>query len=156
MVSSIAGGSRKQELVSSQQARCHREHNHLHRLNTLIAMKPVMQRNCESYICFTLVVGTNVRGNRFSKKDDDASWVSSLPRPTSPPARVTRRQSVVQAINGQDNSNHRQIDTVKLGSATSPANLELLRDVESSECMMLRKTGIFILRLQNCVKRKQH
>ncbi len=109
-----------------------------------------MQPNCESYICISLDVGLDIRDNRFSKKDEDASWVSSLPRPTSPPVRVTqvtRRQSIVQAINGQDNSNHGQIDTAKLGSAASPANLELLRDVESSECRMLRKIEIFILRL---------
>ena len=81
----------------------------------------------------------NIRGNSFLKDDTAASWVSSLPRPTSPPTRVTqapRRQSVVQAVNGQDNSNRGQDDA---GSATSPAHLERLRDAESSKCRMLQK-----------------
>lgn len=88
------------------------------------------------------------RGNSFSKGNADTSWVSSLPRPTSPPTRVTqtpRRQSVVQAVNGQGVSKD---DTVKLGSATSPAYLERLRDsdAESSKCRMLKKVGSYLFR----------
>ena len=145
-VSSIAGG-RKQEcprLALNQLARCPREHNHLHPLNRI---KPVMWLNCELCIRFRLNVAFITRGNSFSKGETDASWVSSLPRPTSPPARVIqapRRQSVVQAVNGQDDSNRGQADPVKLGSATSPTHLERLRDAESSKCRILRQVGDFL------------
>ena len=93
--------------------------------------------------------GIITRGNSFLKADTADSWVSSLPRPTSPPTRVTqapRRQSVVQAVNGQDDSHRGQDDAMKLGSATSPAYLERLRDAESSKCRMLKKVESCLFR----------